>query len=99
WDPLQKLLTKLVTDCARAGLVRKDLTPGQISALLSSTLTALAQIGVFQVNVKTVKLNENQMWAWCRQAVGPTGDATPKKTAKPPRTAGATTGRAKKLTG
>ncbi|WP_067889537.1 TetR/AcrR family transcriptional regulator [Nocardia vaccinii] len=77
WDPLQKLLTKTLTDCAASGLVRTDLTPAQVSALLSSTLTALAQIGMLRLDTQNVKLTEDQMWAWCRQAVSPPTDTEP----------------------
>ena len=69
WEPHQKLLTKILTACSRAGLVRKDLTPTQLTTLLNSTLIALAQIGVFHLGVKGAELNEDQLWAWCRQAL------------------------------
>ena len=49
WEPHQKLLTKILTACSRAGLVRKDMTPAQLTTLLNSTLIALAQIGVFHL--------------------------------------------------
>lgn len=74
WDPHHKLLTKIVTSCSRAGLIRKDLTPAQLTTLLNSTLTALAQIGVFQLGTKGAELNEEQLWAWCKQAVSPPAD-------------------------
>ncbi len=70
WEPHQRLLTKILTACSRAGLVRKDLTPAQLSTLLNATLTSLAQIGVFHLGAKgTAALNEDQLWAWCRQAL------------------------------
>lgn len=78
WEPHQKLLTKIVTACSRAGLVRNDLTPAQLSTLLNSTLTALAQIGVFHLGVKGAELTEAQLWAWCKQAVSPPVDEKPK---------------------
>ncbi|AEV76635.1 transcriptional regulator [Mycolicibacterium rhodesiae NBB3] len=71
WEPHQKLLTKILTACSRAGLVRKDLTPAQLTTLLNSTLIALAQIGVFHLGVKGAELNEDQLWAWCLQALAP----------------------------
>lgn len=71
WEPHQKLLTKILTACSRAGLVRKDLTPVQLTTLLNSTLIALAQIGVFHLGVKGAELNEDQLWAWCLQALTP----------------------------
>lgn len=79
WEPHQKLLTKILTACSRAGLVRKDLSPAQMTTLLNSTLTALAQIGVFQLGIKGANLSEEQLWAWCRQAVSP-----PTEAVKPP---------------
>lgn len=99
WEPHLKLLTKVITACARAGLVRDDLTPAQLTTLLNTTLTALAQIGVFHLGGKGSKLTEDQLWAWCKQAISP-----PKAEARPraPRkaTAPATTPRrARKLTG
>ncbi|WP_046315602.1 TetR/AcrR family transcriptional regulator [Mycobacterium sp. UM_Kg1] len=77
WEPHQKLLTKIVTACSRAGLVRKDLTPAQLTTLLNSTLTALAQIGVFQLGTKGAELTEDQLWAWCKQAISPPVDEKP----------------------
>ncbi|OBK27939.1 TetR family transcriptional regulator [Mycobacterium asiaticum] len=71
WEPHLKLLTKIITSCARAGLVRTDLTPAQLTTLLNSTLTALAQIGVFHLGGKGSRLTEDQLWAWCKQAVTP----------------------------
>ncbi|OAN36817.1 TetR/AcrR family transcriptional regulator [Mycolicibacterium iranicum] len=89
WEPHQKLLTKILTACSRAGLVRKDLSPAQMTTLLNSTLTALAQIGVFQLGIKGTKLSEEQLWAWCKQAVSP-----PAEEAKPPtRTRGSASSR------
>lgn len=87
WDPHQKLLTKIVTSCSRAGLVRKDLTPAQLTTLLNSTLTALAQIGVFQLGTKGAELNEDQLWAWCKQAVSPPADEKAKPVRAPAKAA------------
>jgi AcrR family transcriptional regulator len=78
WEPHQRLLTKILTACSRADLVRKDLTPAQLTTLLNSTLTALAQIGVFRLGVKGAKLSEDQLWTWCRQALMPPDDVKPK---------------------
>lgn len=64
-------MTKILTACARDGLVRDDLTPAQLTTLLNTTLTALAQIGVFHLGGKSTKLTEDQLWAWCKQAVSP----------------------------
>jgi AcrR family transcriptional regulator len=99
WEPHLKLLTKILTSCARAGLVRTDLTPAQLTTLLNTTLTALAQIGVFHLGGKGIRLTEDQLWAWCKQAVTPPitdGKSTPARKA-PPR--GTSARRAKKLTG
>lgn len=84
WEPHQKLLTKILTACSRAGLIRKDLTPAQLTTLLNSTLIALAQIGVFHLGVKGAELAEDQLWAWCKQALTPPADSAkpkPKPTA------------------
>lgn len=78
WEPHQKLLTKILTSCSRAGLVRMDLTPAQLTTLLNSTLTALAQIGVFHLGIKGAELTEDQLWAWCKQAVSPLAEDKPK---------------------
>jgi AcrR family transcriptional regulator len=99
WEPHQKLLTKILTACSRAGLVRKDLTPAQLTTVLNSTLIALAQIGVFHLGVKGAELTEDQLWTWCRQALtappATKAKAVPAKAA-PRRTA---TRKPKKLTG
>jgi AcrR family transcriptional regulator len=100
WEPHQKLLTKILTACSRAGLVRKDLTPAQLTTLLNSTLIALAQIGVFHLGVKGAELTEDQLWAWCLQALTPPAGAKKAKavTAKAaPRKAAAR--KPRKLTG
>ena len=100
WEPHQKLLTKILTACSRAGLVRKDLTPAQLTTLLNSTLTALAQIGVFQLGVRGAELTESQLWAWCRQALMAPDEVKPKAVrSKPATRPRATSARSKKLTG
>lgn len=82
WEPHQRLLTKILTACSRSGLVRKDLTPAQLTTLLNSTLTALAQIGVFHLGVKGAELTEAQLWAWCKQAVSPPAEQEKPKPAR-----------------
>ncbi|ORW01230.1 TetR/AcrR family transcriptional regulator [Mycobacterium kyorinense] len=100
WEPHQKLLTKILTTCARAGLVRKDLTPTQLTTLLNSTLTSLAQIGVFQVGSRGADLSEDDMWAWCKQAVSPPAASTKPKAVRAKTTQRqSSTRRVKKLTG
>jgi AcrR family transcriptional regulator len=99
WEPHQKLLTKILAACSRAGLVRKDLTPAQLTTLLNSTLIALAQIGVFHLGVKGAELSEDQLWAWCKQALTPPAGGKPKTVAAkvPPKRT--TTRKSRKLTG
>lgn len=97
WEPQLKLLTKILTSCSRAGLVRKDLSPAQLTTLLNATLTSLAQIGVFNVGSRGADLTEDDMWAWCKQAVSPPA-ATKPKPAKARGTQRASSAR-KKLTG
>ena len=97
WEPHLRLMTKILTACARAGLVREDLTPAQLTTLLNTTLTALAQIGVFHLGGKSTKLAEDQLWAWCKQAVSP---PVPAPASGKSESAGRTTPRrSKKLTG
>ncbi|MBV8803759.1 MAG: TetR/AcrR family transcriptional regulator [Sinobacteraceae bacterium] len=100
WEPHQKLLTKILTSCSRAGLVRKDMTPAQLTTLLNSTLIALAQIGVFHLGVKGAELAEDQLWAWCKQALTPpAGAAKPKAVAGKSAAKRTTTRKPRKLTG
>jgi AcrR family transcriptional regulator len=102
WEPHLKLLTKIITSCARAGLVRTDLSPAQLTTLVNTTLTALAQIGVFHLGGKGSKLTEDQLWAWCKQAVtppAPQAKARPARKAAPRATSASRTARSKKLTG
>ncbi|CAM2846503.1 TetR family transcriptional regulator [Mycobacterium intermedium] len=99
WEPHLKLLTKILTDCARAGLVRTDLTPAQLTTLLNTTLTALAQIGVFHLGGKGSKLTEDQLWAWCKQAISPPADQPKPKAAKKTTSRTSSTRRVRKLTG
>lgn len=75
--------------------------PAQLTTLLNTTLTALAQIGVFHLGGKGSKLTEDQLWAWCKQAVTPpASDVKAKPARKAPRAAaGGRAGRPKKLTG
>ncbi|MCK5757234.1 MAG: TetR/AcrR family transcriptional regulator [Mycobacterium sp.] len=96
WEPHLRLMTKILTACAREGLVRDDLTPAQLTTLLNTTLTALAQIGVFHLGGKSTKLTEDQLWAWCKQAVSPPSPAP--AAAKAPRRR-ASTRRSKDLAG
>ncbi len=100
WEPHQKLLTKILTACSRAGLVRKDLTPAQLTTLLNSTLTSLAQIGVFHLGAKGAELTETQLWAWCHQALMAPAETKPSavRTKTAPRGSSSRT-RSKKLTG
>lgn len=98
WEPHLRLLTKILTSCARAGLVRTDLTPTQLTTLLNTTLTALAQIGVFHLGGKSTKLTEDQLWAWCKQAVSPT-DSAPASAPAKAAARRAPARRPKKLTG
>jgi AcrR family transcriptional regulator len=99
WEPHQKLLTKILTACSRAGLVRKDLTPAQLTTLLNSTLIALAQIGVFHLGVKGAEMTEDQLWAWCLQALTPPADAKPRTAAAKAAPRRTTARKPKKLTG
>lgn len=100
WEPHQKLLTKILTSCSRAGLIRKDLTPAQLTTLLNSTLIALAQIGVFHLGVKGAELAEDQLWAWCKQALTPPAESAKPKAASARAAAKRTTARKpRKLTG
>ncbi|OMC36109.1 TetR family transcriptional regulator [Mycobacterium colombiense] len=102
WEPHQKLLTKILTACSRAGLIRKDLTPAQLTTLLNSTLIALAQIGVFHLGVKGAELAEDQLWAWCKQALTPPADsakAKPKAVAAKTPAKRTTARKPRKLTG
>jgi hypothetical protein len=69
WEPQQKLLKRILSQCAKAGLVRKDPTPSQLTLLLTSTLFALAQSSMLHADAKRL-LDEDDMWAWCRRAVG-----------------------------
>jgi AcrR family transcriptional regulator len=99
WEPQQKLLTQILTSCSRAGSVRRDLTPKQLTTLLNSTLTALAQIGVFHLGVKGAEMTEDQLWAWCRGALQPPADAKPKPGRAKAAPRSAAPRRPKKLTG
>lgn len=100
WEPHQKLLTKILTACSRAGLIRKDLTPAQLTTLLNSTLIALAQIGVFHLGVKGAELAEDQLWAWCKQALtSPADSAKPKAVAAKTAAKRSTARKPRKLTG
>lgn len=98
WEPHQKLLTKILTACARTNLIRKDLTIKQLTALLTSTLTSLGQFNVLHGGTKSTSLTEGDIWSWCRQAVAlpavsAAGQANPKRTGR-----ATTTRRPRKLT-
>ena len=99
WEPHLKLLTKIITSCARAGLVRTDMTPAQLTTLLNTTLTALAQIGVFHLGGKGSRLTEDQLWAWCKQAITPPAAATKARPARKAAPRATSARRVKKLTG
>ncbi|MGV0714188.1 TetR/AcrR family transcriptional regulator [Mycolicibacterium sp. XJ662] len=99
WEPHQKLLTKILTACSRAGLVRKDMTPAQLTTLLNSTLIALAQIGVFHMGGKGTELTEDQLWAWCLQALTPPASSPKKAVTAKSTTRRRSTRKPKDLTG
>jgi AcrR family transcriptional regulator len=77
WEPQQKLLKRILTSCSRAGLVRKDLSITQLTALMTSTLTALGQFSMLHTGPNGV-LTAQDIWAWCRQAVSPPSEIAPK---------------------
>ena len=79
--------------------MRKDLTPTQLTTLLNSTLIALAQIGVFHLGVKGAEMTEDQLWAWCLQALTPPTEAKPKSAAAKAAPRRTTARKPKKLTG
>jgi AcrR family transcriptional regulator len=68
--PQTRLLTEVLTACAEAGVVRIDLKPPQLALLMSSTLMSLAQMGVLRTDTEQPELNADDVWSWCRQAVG-----------------------------
>jgi AcrR family transcriptional regulator len=72
WEPQQKLLKRILTSCSRAGLLRKDLSIPQLTALMTSTLTALGQFSMLHTG-PNVLLTVDDTWAWCRQAVSQPG--------------------------
>nr|WP_246398488.1 hypothetical protein [Mycobacterium vicinigordonae] len=103
WEPHLMPLTKIITSCTQAGMVRTNLTPAQLTTALNTTLTALAQIGFFHLGGKGSTLTEDQLWSWCKQAVSPpvadigkSMDSRPARKAAPRATS---TRRVTKLTG
>jgi AcrR family transcriptional regulator len=85
WEPQQKLLKRILTSCARAGLVRKDLSITQLTTLMTSTLTALGQFSMLHTGPNGVLTTED-IWAWCRQAVSPQDlSAAKARTVRTPR--------------
>ena len=70
WEPHRKLLKRILTACARAGLVRKDLTAEQLTTLMTSTLTALGQFSMLHPGPDNL-LAEDDIWSWCLHAVTP----------------------------
>jgi|KBSSwiStaDraftv2_1062776.scaffolds.fasta_scaffold02266_11 AcrR family transcriptional regulator len=70
YAPQLQLLTEILTGCVEAGVVRDDLPPAKLAVLLSSTLMSLAQTGVLHAGVENVDLTGDDVWAWCRLAVG-----------------------------
>jgi AcrR family transcriptional regulator len=68
WEPHQKLLKRILTSCSRAGLVRKDLSIAQLTALMTATLTSLGQFSMLHTG-PNVELTSDDIWSWCRQAV------------------------------
>lgn len=68
-DPQFALLHELVQDGIDDGAVRDDLSAAQITNLLSSTLMAVAQVGMFGTATPGEDLSPQDVWAWCRNAV------------------------------
>jgi AcrR family transcriptional regulator len=80
YAPQLELLTEILQSCAESGAVRDDLPPAKLAVLLSSTLMSLAQMGVLHTGVEDVDLTGDDVWAWCRLAVG--APANPARTRK-----------------
>ncbi len=70
FEPQVRLLTEILTACAETGVVRTDLTPPQLARLVSSTLMSLAQTGVLHTDAEQAELSADDVWSWCRLAVG-----------------------------
>ncbi len=82
YEPQLELLTEILSACVESGAVRDDLDPSQLALLMSSTLMSLAQMGVLQADVRHAALTGDDVWSWCRSAVG-AGNAAAAKTTKP----------------
>ncbi|MET0476026.1 MAG: TetR/AcrR family transcriptional regulator [Mycobacterium sp.] len=82
YAPQLELLTEILTGCVEAGSVRDDLAPAKLAVLLSSTLMSVAQTGVLHTGVEHVDLTGDDVWSWCRLAVGapePTAKRRPRR--------------------
>ncbi len=74
WEPHRQLLTKILSDCADAGLIRDDLTLPQLTSLLGYTLTSFGQFNALHEGLDGASLTEEVVWSWCRQAIMPQSD-------------------------
>jgi AcrR family transcriptional regulator len=70
-QPQFTLLQELIQGGVDANVVRDDLSAAQVTDLLSSTLMAVAQIGMFGTATPGEDLSPQDVWAWCRSAVLP----------------------------
>jgi AcrR family transcriptional regulator len=70
-EPELALLRELVEAAVAAEVVRADLSPAQITELLSSTLMSIAQIGMFGISAAGSELSPEEVWAWCHGAIVP----------------------------
>ena len=69
WEPHRQLLTQILTECSRTGLIRQDLSVRQLTSLLGSTMTSLGQYNALHGGIEETGLTEDVVWSWCRKAI------------------------------
>jgi AcrR family transcriptional regulator len=68
--PQVELLREIVEMGVAADRVRTDLTPRELTGLLTVTLMAAAQMSLLDVHLMDAPLESDRLWAWCSAAVG-----------------------------
>ncbi len=69
-EPQVQLLREIVDAAVAAGCIRTDLSPRDITAMLTMTLMSAAQMSLLEVDLTDSSLDPDQLWAWCAAAVG-----------------------------
>ena len=68
--PQIEVLRGVIEAGAASGRFRQDLTPREMTGLLTHTLMSIVQLQLFDVNLTGEELDVDALWRWCAASVG-----------------------------